>query len=133
MDFQPLDKDLPRLGVEAIRPGELQSFVYEFTGREIEIEITSEEFTSLSPYSGLPDFGTVTIRYQPGELCLELRALKYYLLSYRQVGIYYENAVNRILDDLVEHLKPKSLAVEIAFTIRGGLRTKVSAAYRTGN
>ncbi|HPK00618.1 MAG TPA: preQ(1) synthase, partial [Candidatus Hydrogenedentes bacterium] len=103
--FKALDKTLPFKGPEAIESGLLECFPYEFAGKPIgnSLEIVTEtaEFTSVCPFSGLPDFARITITYTPGELCLELRSLKYYLLSYRDVGIWYEHLVNRMLEDLV--------------------------------
>lgn len=79
--------------------------------------------------TGLPDFGTVTIRYRPDEKIVELKSLKFYLLQYRNVGIFYEHVVNRILDDLVAVVKPKRMEVIGDFTPRGGISTVVTALY----
>jgi 7-cyano-7-deazaguanine reductase len=100
--------------------------------RDIDIAIEQPEFTSLCPVTGLPDFGTVTIRYVPNEKIIELKSLKYYLLQYREVGIFYEHVVNRILDDLVAVLKPKSAEVIGTFTPRGGITTTVTARFSVG-
>lgn len=94
------------------------------------IEIRTPEFTSVCPRTGLPDHGTVTIRYVPDRQCLELKALKLYLLAYRNLGIFQENAVNRILRDCVKACKPRSMDVEGEFTPRGGVYSKVTASYR---
>ncbi len=103
---------------------------YEYAGkRDIEVEIIQPEFTSLCPMTGLPDFATITIRYVPDESIVELKSLKYYLLQYRQVGIFYESLVNRILDDLVAVVKPKRMEVIGEFTPRGGIKTIVKAEY----
>jgi len=130
MDFEPLGKTLPLKGVEAIDKDALETFAYEFPGREIAVEITTDEFTSLCPYSGLPDFGKLYIVYVPDRLCIELRSLKYYLLSYREVGIFYEHLVNRILEDLVAVCRPLQMKVEVDFTVRGGLKTRATAEWR---
>lgn len=98
--------------------------------RDIEISISQPEFTSVCPMTGLPDFGTVTIRYTPGSKIIELKSLKFYLLQYRNVGIFYEHAVNRILDHLVSVLDPKWMEVTGDFTARGGIITTVRAEYR---
>jgi 7-cyano-7-deazaguanine reductase len=95
----------------------------------MKIVTTTDEFTSVCPFSGLPDFAQVTIRYVPGDLCLELRSLKYYLLSYRNVGIWYEHLVNRMLEDLVRTCQPRHMTVEIACNPRGGLGSTVTAFY----
>src|SRR6202008_4775280 len=79
--------------------------------REFEIAIACPEFTSMCPKTGLPDFGTISIRYVPEAACLELKALKYYLLAYRNQGIFYEAATNRILDDLVAACRPRRMTV----------------------
>ncbi len=97
--------------------------------RDYEITITIPEYTSICPRTRLPDFGTITIRYLPARLCLELKSLKYYILAYRNLGIFYENAVNRILDDVVRACKPKWAVVRGEFTTRGGMRTTVETRY----
>jgi len=107
---------------------ELETFDNPRPERDYEIEIDCPEFTSVCPKTGLPDFGTITIRYVPDKLCVELKSLKYYLLQYRNEGIFYEAATNRILDDLVSALAPRSMTVEGAFTARGGIATRVVAA-----
>ena len=97
--------------------------------RNYEVNISIPEFTSICPKTGLPDFGTITIRYMPGRLCLELKSLKFYLLAYRNLGIFYENAVNRILEDAVRACRPKWLEVRGEFNPRGGIKTEVVARY----
>lgn len=103
----------------------LEIVPYEYPGRDIEIEIVYPEFTSLCPRTGLPDFGKLTIRYVPDTHIIELKSLKYYLMQYRWVGIFYEHLINRILEDLVSLVKPKSLEVIGEFNPRGGMTTKV--------
>jgi 7-cyano-7-deazaguanine reductase len=115
--------------VKAIRPDVLEGFDYQYPGRDIEIATTTDEFTFVCPFSGLPDFGRLTVTYVPGGRCVELRSLKYYLLSFRNVGIFYEHVCNRIMDDLVKLLKPKRMTVVCEMTIRGGLRTTVRAEH----
>jgi 7-cyano-7-deazaguanine reductase len=95
--------------------------------RDFTIEIVCPEFTSVCPKTGLPDFGTITIRYVPDKTCLELKALKYYLLGFRDKGIFYEAAINEILDNLKEACAPRSMEVEGAFAARGGITTTVIA------
>ena len=97
--------------------------------RDIVITISQPEFTSVCPMTGLPDFGTITIRYTPDRLIIELKSLKYYLLQFRNVGMFYEHVANRITDDLVKVLKPKWMEVTGDFTSRGGLTTRVCAQY----
>lgn len=117
-------------GPEKIDKSVLETFEYEYRGKPIEIIINTNEFTSVCPWSGLPDFANLTIKYVPDKKCIELKSLKYYLLSYRNVGIFYEHVINRILNDLVEVCDPISMEVEARFTIRGGLQTTVRAEYR---
>jgi len=100
--------------------------------RDIDIEIEQPEFTSVCPMTGLPDFGCIIIRYIPDKKIIELKSLKYYLLQYRNVGIFYEHVVNRILDDLVKILKPKRMEITGEFTARGGITTRAVAAYKAG-
>ena len=97
--------------------------------RDYTIEIVCPEFTSVCPKTGLPDFGTLTIHYVPGESCIELKSLKYYLLEYRDEGIFYEAAVNKILDDLVAACAPRRMELKGAFTARGGITTTVTAVH----
>ncbi|MDY6952002.1 MAG: preQ(1) synthase [Thermodesulfobacteriota bacterium] len=97
--------------------------------RDIEITIDQPEFTSVCPISGLPDFGRITIRYLPRDKIVELKSLKYYLLQYRGVGIFYEHVVNRILEDLVGVLKPKFMEVVGTFSPRGGITTTARVVY----
>lgn len=106
---------------------EIECWPNQFKGYEIEIEIP--EFTSVCPKTGLPDFGTIIIRYEPDELCLELKALKHYILAYRNLGIFYENVVNRILKDVVNACKPLTCEVIGEFTPRGGINSRVRARY----
>lgn len=94
-----------------------------------EIKIEAPEFTSVCPKTGLPDFGTITVEYLPDALCIELKSLKYYLLGYRNMGIFYENAVNRILDDVAKAVKPLRAVVTGSFTSRGGMRSTIVARH----
>jgi 7-cyano-7-deazaguanine reductase len=132
--FQAHDKTLPFKGPEAVDSDCLECFEYEYAdkpvGEPMEIVTTTDEFTSVCPFSGLPDFARVTIAYTPGRLCLELRSLKYYLTSYRDVGIWYEHLVNRMLDDLVKACRPRHMKIVIACNPRGGLASTVTAEYR---
>ena len=112
-------------GVEAVRADILETFPYQYAGSPAIVEIDTDEFTAVCPWSGLPDFGRVVIRYLPNERVLELRSLKYYLLSYRQVGIFQEHAANRILTDLVAATAPTWLELELDYRVRGGIHTIV--------
>lgn len=131
--FKPMGRALPFKGPEAIDAGVLETFQYEYagtpSGSRAEITTTTDEFTSVCPFSGLPDFARVTITYTPKERCVELRSLKYYLMSYRDVGIWYEHLVNRMLEDLVRACRPRRMKVCIDCKPRGGLSSAVSAFY----
>ena len=97
--------------------------------RDIDIVIQQPEYTSVCPMTGLPDVGCITITYRPYNKIVELKSLKFYLLQYRNVGIFYEHVVNRILEDLVAVLAPKYMEVTGDFTARGGITTKVTAVF----
>ena len=115
---------------EIVDPNFLVPLDYEYnTKRDIDIVIEQTEFTSVCPMTGLPDFGCITIKYRPNSKIIELKTLKYYLLQYRNVGIFYEHVVNRILDDLVGKLDPKRMEISGIFTSRGGITTTVIAVY----
>lgn len=125
------------------RPDLLETFVNPYPGRDYEIVMTSTEFTSLCPVGGIesdaqeldalqggaPDFGTITISYTPAKRCLELKSLKLYLWSFRNDGIFYERAVNHILDDLAKAAKPKRMSVVGDFNVRGGIKSVITARY----
>jgi 7-cyano-7-deazaguanine reductase len=115
---------------EIVDPDFLVPLDYEYNiKRDIDVVIEQTEFTSVCPMTGLPDYGCITIRYRPNSKIIELKSLKYYLLQYRNVGIFYEHVVNRILDDLIGKLDPKRMEISGAFTSRGGITTTVSAVY----
>lgn len=114
---------------DAIRADVLEAFDYQYPGRDIEIVTTTDEFTAVCPFSGLPDFGRLKVTYVPDRKCVELRSMKYYFVSFRNVGIFYEHVCNRVLDDLVKLIAPKRMLVECEFTVRGGLQTTVRAEY----
>jgi 7-cyano-7-deazaguanine reductase len=97
--------------------------------RSIDITIKQPEYTSVCPMTGLPDNGCITIEYRPDSLIIELKSLKYYLLQYRNVGMFYEHVINKILDDLVEVLAPLSMKVTGEFTPRGGVSSLATAQY----
>jgi len=123
------------LGYKVIDPdrveaGLLDTVEYEYKGqRDIDITIEQPEFTSVCPMTGLPDFGRIIIEYIPNKKIVELKSLKFYLLQYRNVGIFYEHLVNRILDHLVAVVSPKQMKVTGDFTARGGITTRVSATF----
>jgi 7-cyano-7-deazaguanine reductase len=108
----------------------LETFENQFPQRDYLIEIVCPEFTSVCPKTGQPDFGTLTFRYVPDKLCVELKSLKLYLQEFRNQGIFYENVTNRILDEMVALLSPRSMILEAKFTPRGGISTTVTVKYR---
>src|SRR5215217_5600522 len=101
----------------------LETFPNPRPERDYEISISCPEFTSVCPMTGLPDFGEIRITYVPGDTCVELKSLKYYLLDFRNRGIFYEAATNQILDDLVAAIQPRRMTVVGAFSARGGITT----------
>ncbi len=111
-------------------PSILQIISYQYPKRRITTELTTDEFTCLCPFSGLPDFANLTIKYIPERKLVELKSLKYYLYSFRNVKIYNEHVVNRILEDLKKVLKPYQILVVGEFTSRGGVKNKVTASYK---
>ena len=113
----------------SIDAGCLLAFDYEYAGRDAEVVIDTDEFSAVCPWTGLPDQGTLRISYVPANSCIELKSLKYYLLSYRNVGIVQEHAANRILDDLVACCRPVRMTVLLDYKVRGGLHTAVTAGY----
>ncbi len=98
--------------------------------RDYEIAISCPEFTSVCPKTGLPDFGEIRITYVPDARCIELKSLKYYLIGFRNRGIYYEQVTNQILDDLAGACEPRRMTVVGDFTVRGGIKTTVTAVYQ---
>jgi 7-cyano-7-deazaguanine reductase len=125
------------------RPELLETFPNPYAKRDYEIHMDCDEFTSLCPVGGVesdasdldllrggaPDFGTIRVTYVPGDLCVELKSLKFYLWSFRNEGIFYERAVNRILDDLVAASKPKWMKVVGDFNVRGGIKSVITATH----
>jgi 7-cyano-7-deazaguanine reductase len=125
------------------RPELLETFANPYANRDYEIHMDCDEYTSLCPVGGVesdasdldllkggaPDFGTIRITYVPGELCVELKSLKFYLWSFRNEGIFYERAVNRILDDLVAVASPKWMKVVGDFNVRGGIKSVITVTH----
>lgn len=111
-------------GIATILPA-IETFPNQYRGYEITIEIP--EYTAICPKTGLPDFGTIVLRYTPNTSCLELKSLKLYIYAYRNLGIFYENAVNKILDDVVASCRPIRASVIGRFTARGGLSSTIEA------
>jgi len=111
---------------------ELETFENPHPGRDYVIRHVAPEFTSLCPKTGQPDFGTIEIEYVADAVCVELKSLKFHLQAFRDVGAFYEDVVNRILDDLVAALSPRRMTVTGAFTPRGGMHSTVTATYEAG-
>lgn len=109
--------------------GTIDSFENQFPGRNYEIEFVAPEFTSVCPMTGQPDFGTIIVTYTPNERCIELRSFKFYLQTFRNKGIFYENVVNTILDDIVAAISPRFASVTGDFNTRGGISARITATY----
>ncbi len=124
-------RSYPFDGVEALTPEMLETFPYEYACRDALVEVSTDEWSCVCPFSGLPDFGTITVRYLPAEVCIELKSFKYYLISFRSVGIFQEHAANRVLDDLVASCKPKWMEVVLDYRLRGGIHTVVTVEHGT--
>lgn len=118
-------------GLDAKLPA-IECWPNQFDNGNSWIEISSPEFTSVCPRTGLPDHGTITIRYIPAKQCLELKSLKMYLLEYRNLGIFQENVVNRVLNDCVKACKPREMTVTGEFTPRGGVYSTITATHGRG-
>ena len=114
---------------EAIDLAVLEAIPFDHAGSATEVVYETDEFTSVCPWTGLPDLARLVIRYTPDRSLVELKSLKYYLTSYRNVGILQEHAVNRILQDLVQLLEPVSMVAEADYRERGGIKTKAVAKY----
>ena len=117
----PEGRSLPFVGPEHVDVAVLETFPYE--GPAQEIVTSTDEFSAVCPYSGLPDFATLTVTYVPGTSCIELKSLKYYVTSYRNVGIFQEHATAKIAEDLFKVLSPARLTVETVYNVRGGVLT----------
>ena len=117
------------LEFSAMSSSTLETFPNPCPGRDYEIAISCPEFTSVCPKTGLPDFGEIRITYVPDGRCVELKSLKYYLIEFRNRGIFYENVTNQILDDLVTAILPRRMTVVGDFSVRGGMKTVVTATY----
>jgi len=116
--------------IKDIKSSVLEVVDYNYSGqRDIDIKIEQPEFTSLCPMTGLPDFAIIQINYTPDQSIVELKSLKYYLLQYRNVGVFYEHLVNVMLDHLIEKVNPKKMTITGTFTPRGGIQTSVVAKY----
>jgi 7-cyano-7-deazaguanine reductase len=125
----PEGRSLPFVGPEHVNLAVLETFPYD--GPEQEIVTTTDEFSAVCPYSGLPDFARLTVRYVPAKSCIELKSLKYYVTSYRNVGIFQEHATAKVAEDLFDALKPRRLTVETVYNVRGGFLTTCTVTLPT--
>ena len=133
-------EEYPRIGLllqwkqpDAVESGLLLAVAHESSGQPVAVAIDTNEFTAVCPWTGLPDTGEVRIHYTPRDQVLELKALKFYLLSYRDVGIIQEDAANRMLFDLVSCCRPQEMSIILNYNVRGGLHTEVVAHYDRGD
>ncbi|MBI3394690.1 MAG: NADPH-dependent 7-cyano-7-deazaguanine reductase QueF [Spirochaetia bacterium] len=109
----------------------IETFENIYADKDYRIDMEIPEFTAVCPKTGLPDFGIIYISYKPRKLCLELKSLKDYFLSYRNVGIFHENVVNKVLEDVVKAAAPRWARIHGDYNVRGGIKTRVSAVYRS--
>jgi 7-cyano-7-deazaguanine reductase len=125
---QGLDiRSTPRAEMELVS---LDTFPYEFPGREIRIKFDIPEFTCICPFSDFPDFATIRLEYVPNERCIELKSLKLYINSWREIKVFHEHVMNMILEDFVNACDPLSVEIEGDFNVRGNIKTTVRASYR---
>ncbi|MQG76171.1 MAG: NADPH-dependent 7-cyano-7-deazaguanine reductase QueF [SAR202 cluster bacterium] len=127
--YESLEWSGPIDDESVVQSDSLLTFPYEYPGSDTEVSIDTDEFTAVCPWTGLPDFGALVVTYVPGDVCLELKSVKYYLLAYRSVGIVQEHAANRILNDLTAACSPRSMTLTLDYNTRGGLHTVVTAHY----
>ncbi len=116
--------------VRAMRMPEIEVWANQYAGRDFVVDLDIPEFTCICPKTGLPDFALIKVSYQPAKVCLELKSLKMYLIQYRQLGIFHEHLVNRLLDDFVKACRPRWMRVDVVMNPRGGIGTSVSAEYK---
>ncbi len=116
--------------IRSLKTPQIDTWINQYSDREYTIEMTIPEFTCVCPKTGLPDFATITIRYIPDKNCIELKSLKEYIVFYRNVGIFHEHVVNKILDDFVRACDPISVEISGDFGVRGGIKTVVEANYK---
>jgi len=108
----------------------LDTFAYEFPGKEIEIDFEIPEFTCICPFSDFPDFATIRLAYVPNARCIELKSLKLYINSFRNVKVFHEHVINMILEDFVSACDPLAVEIEGDFNVRGNIKTTISASYK---
>lgn len=117
-------------GIRSLRTPKIETWEYKYPKRECMIKLETAEFTCICPKTGLPDFATLKIHYLPDKYCIELKSLKYYFNFFRDIGIFHEHAINKILDDFVRACHPRFVRMEMEFNPRGGITTTVSRIYK---
>ncbi len=116
--------------IRKLKTPKIEVWGNQYKDKDYVITLENPEFTCVCPKTGLPDFANITIRYNPDKWCIELKSFKLYLLFYRNIGIFHEHVINRILDDLVAACRPKWTSINGEFNVRGGIKTIVSAEYK---
>ncbi len=124
-DYEGKQSHIPNLNTP-----DIEVFKNVYQGKEFSILLKNKEFTAICPKTGLPDFGTIYIEYQPDEYCLELKSLKEYFLFFRNIGIFHENLVNKVLEDLIRICNPNYLKVKVSYKIRGGIKSIVEREFK---
>ena len=119
--------------IREMRTPSIETWKNEYSDKDYTIEVTTPEFTAICPKTGLPDFGTIQIAYVPDEQCVELKSLKEYFLFYRDIGIFHEHVVNKILEDFVAACNPRRVEIVGDFHVRGGIKTVIRANYERGD
>ena len=115
--------------IRSLKTPKIDVWKNKYQDRDYVVDLTTDEFTCICPKTGLPDFATINIYYKPDETCIELKSFKYYLMFYRDVGIFHEHLANKILDDIVKACQPRWIKVEVIMNTRGGIQTTVTAEY----
>ena len=129
--YETLDEKLEMEDEDTIRAELLMAFNYEYSGSDTSVSIDTSEFTAVCPWTGLPDFGSICIKYVPDKLCIELKSLKYYLMTYTKVGIVQEHVANKILEDLAKCCEPISMTIDLDYKVRGGIHTSITCNYKS--
>jgi 7-cyano-7-deazaguanine reductase len=118
--------------IPGLKTPEIESWEFQYPGTDTVLEVSIPEFTCICPKTGLPDFATLAITYVPDRLCLELKSLKEYILFFRDVGIFHEHVVNKMLEDCARACRPKSMEIRGVFNSRGGIQTTATARLERG-
>jgi 7-cyano-7-deazaguanine reductase len=129
MDQPSCSQDISSTPADEMSLAPLETFSYEYPGKEITVSFECPEFTAICPFSDFPDFATIRIQYVPDRLCIELKSLKLYINSFRSVKIFHEHVINRILEDFVDACDPLRVEIEGDFNVRGNIKTVIRARY----